>query len=598
MAKNSDLSRNTRNIPPGKRLILLLAPLLLFAFITCEETTDQQFTSITERFFETYFQLHPIDATWAGIHEYDHLLDDLDQQSRRTERTLYHSTLKRLADVNPEHLTGQNRVDYRILRNSLRHQLFRLDTLREYTWNPMMYIHDAGNAVITLAMQSQTPPENSLPQLTARLRGIASWLNQAYQSLQTTTVVHGEYAVQQARDLAAFFRQDRLFAYFDTLTTESADEIHRAAESAAQGLENYAARIENNLLPRSERTFRLGPDLYWKELQYIMGPGWTSEAIDSRAEASVTELQNQMYDIADTLAYNWWNIRYSNPSRQHKLRVIRMVMDRISDNYPPASETHSYLSSQINQLRDFVSQHKIINQTPVWTFRILPTSPHHLQTSFTSLQQLGPLNAEDITVLYVKPIPARWSSQQTESYLREFNRFAQQLVLIRDVLPGIATFRYYSNRYPSLVRNMFSNTPVRQGWGAYCERLMLEEGWGLNNPRIRLMQLKREIQTAIDALIDQRVHTQNLSRSEAITLMTEQGFRTTSAAAERWRFLQLTPCESVATFVGKENLWDLRRKYARNAGSDFSLLDFHKRVLEYGAIPISALRQLLLENTL
>jgi len=569
---------------------------LLLGALGCEETTDQQFTSITERFFDTYFQLHPIAATWVGIHEYDHLLDDLSPQSRRTERTLDRSTLSRLDDINQENLTEQNQVDYQVLRNALRYALFRLDTLREYTWNPTVYIHDAGQAVITLAMQSHAAPERRLPQLTARLRGIGSWLNQAYQSLRTTTVVHGEHAVRQARDLAEFFRQDRIFAYFDTLSAESADQLHQAAASAAEGLENFATRIENNLLPGSERTFRLGPDLYWKKLEYTISPEWSAEAIDSRAESSVLQLQNQMYEIADTLAYNWWNIRYANPSRQNKRRVIRMVLDRIADDYPPATETQAYLSSQVSQLRDFVGQHKIINPLPTWTLRVLPTSPHHLQTSFTSVQQLGPLNTEDVAILYVNPIPAVWSSQQTENYLREFNRVTQQLLLIYEVLPGIATFRYYSNRYPSLIRNVFSSAPVLQGWGAYCERMMVGHGWGHTNPRVRLLQRKRELQLAIDALIDQRVHTQNYSRSEAITLMTEQGFRTMMAAAEQWRSFQLTSCESVAAFVGKENLWDLRRKFARRAGSDFSLLDFHKRVLEYGAIPVTALRRLLLES--
>ncbi len=103
---------------------------------------------------------------------------------------------------------------------------------------------------------------------------------------------------------------------------------------------------------------------------------------------------------------------------------------------------------------------------------------------------------------------------------------------------------------------------------------------------------------AVDAILDQQIHSQNISRSDAIGFMTEQGFRTAVAAAEQWRLLQLQPGEFVAAFTGKEDLWDLRNDYAQQEIEDFTLLDFHKRILGEGAIPLSEFREFMLRVSL
>jgi len=599
MGKNSALFSDRMRNFHIKFIKSVLALFLSVVILTgCRETPNQRYMNVVETFLDSWFQAHPIDAAWAGLHDYDHLLGNVSAEGRLAERELCLTTLEELDRLNPEKLNDQNRIDYGILERALHQRLFQLDTLREFSWNPDLYIQRADKAIFTLAMQSQVAAEDRVANLSERLNRLGPWLQDAYSSLESASVIHAEMGAQHARALAEFFREDSLFIFFDSLATDIEDQLRQSSMAASEGLISYANRIENNIIPMAERSYRLGPDLYRSTLQYMIDPGWTTETIETQASESVAEIQDQMYAIADTIAFSTWNIRYRNPSRDQKIRVIRLVLDRISEDYTPIENRVSYLNSQLNQLRAFITQHNIILENPPWALQILPSGPYQFGMPYTNIWQLGPLSSSNDVLISLRPIPTVWTTQQRESYFREFNRYAHQFILIHDVLPGTTTLNYYARQYPSVIRSLFPAMPLVKGWGAYAERMMTEEGWGLGNATTHLVQLKRELQVAVDAVLDLQIHSQNISRSDAIGIMTEQSFRTAVAAAEQWRLLQLKPGEFVAAFTGKEDLWALRNDYAQQEIEDFTLLDFHKRILGEGAIPLSDFREFMLRSSL
>lgn len=598
MEKSSDsFHKDPGRFRPGP--LRLISLLLLFSMVVgCGETADQQFVHIKESFLDQWFQWHSEKATWAGIHQYDQLLPDVAQQALQDQKQLYQTTLKDLNDLKNTELTYQHQLDYEVLRHALHYMIFQQDTLRVYADNPNIYLKRLIASITDLAMQQQDSSAEQIAHLQARLRGIPSWLNQAYQNLEPGPVVYLEVAATHARQLARFFRTGNFFAYLDSLNAPARQEMGRALQSAADGLDNFAARLENELIPRSDQSFRLGENLFRRNLHYLVPPEWTTAAVQSRAQASLSELQDQIYAIADTLAYRWWNIRYARPSRATRLQIIRRVLERIREDFPDADERQSYLVSQLNPLRDFVSQHKVLTESLNWPIQVQINPLGSPEALFASLHTTGPLVAVFRTNLSLKPLPATWTIQQVRDYLREFNRQAEQLDLIHQEFPGTAALRYYSKRYPSLIRSLFPNQAFLHGWGYYTERMLVDEGWGQDDPRVRLNQLIREVQVAGAALVDQRVHTQNMSRAAAISLLTQQSFYTMPAAEVEWQAVQLAPGCATTAFVGKEEIWDLRIKYSRKMGSNFSLLDFHNRLLSYGIIPISSLREILLEGKL
>lgn len=598
MGKSSDLFRKAS--APLRRWIFrpLVLGLLLSVVISCGETADQRLIRVKESFLDQWFHWHAEKATWAGLHQYDQLLPDIAPQAMQGARQLYQTTLDELADIDRADLSYQHQVDFRVFRHALHSLMFQQDTLRVYALDPNIYLDRLIQAVTALAMQRPDSSINRIAHLQARLRGIPSWLNQAYQNLEPGPVVAIRTAAGHARQLATFFGDGRLYAYLDSVDTSTRGDLDKAMQAAAGGLNNFADRLETELLPRSDRSFRLGEDLFRHKLSYLVPPEWTQAAIQSRAQASLSELQDQMYAIADTLAYRWWNVRYANPDRAARLRVIRRVLDRIQSDAPDTDERQDYMTSQIAPLRDFVRQHKVITAALNWPVQVQVNPLGALAGTFASLQTTGPLVSPYRTNINLNPLPSAWTTPQVRAYLQEYNHQAEDLILVHLQYPGLATLYYYAKRYPSLIRSLFPDQAFVRGWGYYSERMLVDDGWGQNDPRVRLNQLRREAQVAVGALLDQRVHTQNMSRADAIALMAQQAFYTMPAASEEWQSIQLDPGMGTAAFVGKEEIWDLRVKYARKVGSNFSLLDFHNRLLSYGAIAIPYLREILLENRL
>ncbi|MBS1271103.1 MAG: hypothetical protein MAGBODY4_00232 [Candidatus Marinimicrobia bacterium] len=156
----------------------------------------------------------------------------------------------------------------------------------------------------------------------------------------------------------------------------------------------------------------------------------------------------------------------------------------------------------------------------------------------------------------------------------------------------------YAFRYPSLVRALFASPTMINGWAHYSERMMIEEGWGKTDQRMQVTQLKWEIRRVLQTIIDQKAHTQEMSRSEALALLTSEGFMETGTAEMVWRRVQLRPVLASADYIGKELILDLRRRYQQRVAQDFSLNQFHKQLLSFGSPPVKYLRSRLLTGDL
>jgi uncharacterized protein (DUF885 family) len=136
-----------------------------------------------------------------------------------------------------------------------------------------------------------------------------------------------------------------------------------------------------------------------------------------------------------------------------------------------------------------------------------------------------------------------------------------------------------------------------EGWAVYAEQMMMEQGYGGNdNNLLKLAQKKMLLRVTINAIIDQKIHAGNMTKEEAITLMTGKGFQELSEAEGKWRRACLTSAQLSTYFVGYREMMDMLDRYKRMNKDNFELKAFHDRVLGTGAIPFVYLKQLVVKN--
>jgi len=207
----------------------------------------------------------------------------------------------------------------------------------------------------------------------------------------------------------------------------------------------------------------------------------------------------------------------------------------------------------------------------------------------------GALEAGQKTFYAVSPIPKQWTRAQADSFLREYNSRSIHNLTIHEAMPGHYLQLAHANQYPSTLRKVLSSGPFIEGWAVYTERVMSDAGYLNGDPLMKLIQLKWYLRTIVNALLDQAVHVDGISREAAMKLMIESGFQEEREAAGKWTRAQLTSAQLPVYFVGALEHLALRAEAEQRLGAAFSVHDYHDKVLSYGSPPVRFARELMFD---
>ncbi len=137
-----------------------------------------------------------------------------------------------------------------------------------------------------------------------------------------------------------------------------------------------------------------------------------------------------------------------------------------------------------------------------------------------------------------------------------------------------------------------------EGWACYAEEMMVQQGFRRDDPLYRLSQLKVQLRTITNAILDQAIHVDGMSREDAMALMTQTAFQEEREAAGKWRRAQLSSTQLSTYFVGFAEHLETRAEAERAGGANFNLKRYHDGVLSFGSPPMRYARALLLEETI
>ena len=113
---------------------------------------------------------------------------------------------------------------------------------------------------------------------------------------------------------------------------------------------------------------------------------------------------------------------------------------------------------------------------------------------------------------------------------------------------------------------------------------------------MRLINLKWYLRGIGNAIIDQAIHTEGMTREQAMKLMMEDTFQEEREAAGKWVRAQLTSAQLSTYFVGTVEHFDLRRDIENAWGPKFDLKTYHDKILSYGSPPVQYVRALVLNE--
>jgi uncharacterized protein (DUF885 family) len=137
--------------------------------------------------------------------------------------------------------------------------------------------------------------------------------------------------------------------------------------------------------------------------------------------------------------------------------------------------------------------------------------------------------------------------------------------------------------------------PLVRGWSAYIEDMFVNSGFGEYDLRLRLNQLKYQLRSVIDFMLEIYIHEGDMTKEQAIDQMTKNGFQTQTEAERKWENIILHPGDAAYAYVGFQEILDMEKDYKKLKGDSFSQKEFLTKLLSNGAIPIRTIKAKILQ---
>jgi uncharacterized protein (DUF885 family) len=558
---------------------------------------DQQFESLAQRYLQESPELEPVDATALGDHRFDDRVDDVSAAGWQARVAFAERQLAALDAIDRAALSRPNQVDALLLRHELEYQRWRIQSLQDWRWNPLIYTRIAGDALNSLLAREFAPPSQRLQNLGKRLDELPRYLSQVREVLDPGRIpkVHAETAVKQNAGLISLL-DGELARQISTLSAAEQESLRASLTRARSALSQHQIWLEKRLTPEAAGDFRLGQQLYDQKLRMALFSPLSRQEIRARAEAELAATRDAMYGIAREVLKGRRGAPAlpAKPSPPQQQRAIRAALDLASAERPPRDGVLDAARAALVDTTNFVREKNLVT-LPQEPLEIIEMPAFKQGVALAYCDAPGPLEAGQKTFYAVSPIPAAWTRAQTDSFLREYNSRSIRNLTVHEAMPGHYLQQAHANRYPSTLRAVLGSAPFVEGWAVYAEKLMVDQGYGGQDPLMRLVQLKWYLRSIVNALLDQAVHVDGISRTAAMKLLTEAGFQEEREAAGKWTRAQLTSAQLSVYFVGALEHLALRAEAEQRAGAAFKLREYHDAVLSFGAPPVRFARQLMFE---
>ena len=580
----------------GTLLCMALAGFGLSQAAIAESSADRAMQALADDYINALPELSPVNATMLGDHRADALIDDVSAAGRNARRDLIIGFRKRLGEIEWDELSTANQVDAAILQNRLDSALFDIDTLREWAWNPLHYVGVGGSAIYGLMARDFAPVESRLNNVTARLNALPVFLEQARAELRPELVpkIHAETAIAQNNGINSII-ENMVVPEMGTLSADDRAALEEAIETAANALEVHQAWLEEELAPRAAGDFRIGGMLFDQKLKFTLNSPLSRREIMARAEAEYAAVRNAMYEVSKEiyLKKHPYTTFPDAADEVFKQAIIRAALEEAYLEVPARDAIVETAKLYMQQATDFVIEKNIVT-VPDEPIEIIVMPEFRRGISLAYLDPAGPLDENASSFYAVAPLPESWNDEQVNSFLREYNLLSLQSLTIHEGTPGHYLQLALSNRYPSVLRSVLWSGPFVEGWAVYAERVMTDEGYMDGDPLMQLINLKWYLRAITNAIIDQAIHVDGMTREAAMKLMIEGGFQEEREAAGKWVRAQLTATQLSTYFVGFQEHMDMRRAVEEAWGEEFTLRRYHDQALSYGSPPVKFVRALML----
>ena len=534
------------------------------------DEANAAFEKLGTAYIDIVTAMDPVAATQMGDHEHDGELPGIDPTARTRRIMMDRELLQALEAIDPALLTRDNQVDYALLKNAVEYDLWDVETLQTWAWNPQYYNDIASYALYSLVARDFAPWPQRFGHIVERMEKLPAFLAQARAQLDPARVpkVHAETVARQNAGIMEI--------------------VDAALSNLKTAVSEHQKWLDEVLVPNARGEFRLGPELYDTKMRFALMSPMTRPEVKAKAEAAFAEARTEMERLART---------FPDCTSGSQQQVIECALAKSYAKRATRDTLEQTARETLAQATAFTAEKGFVGM-PEGPVQVI-TMPKFYQGNAVAYDDApGPLEQDLPNYYAVSPIPEDWSDEQAESFLTEYNLYMLHDLSIHEGVPGHYLQLDHSRRNDNLLRAVLMSGPFVEGWAVYAERVMAEQGYlggedTVDGKLFALTMLKMRLRSITNTLLDIGIHTEGMTRGQAMELMMQGAFQQEREAAGKWTRANLSSVQLLSYFTGYEEHMALRREAMQRQGEEFDLRRYHDTVLSFGSPPVKYVRALM-----
>jgi uncharacterized protein (DUF885 family) len=423
--------------------------------------------------------------------------------------------------------------------------------------------------------------DSRLVSLIAREKQMPKLFTAARDNLKNPPRVYTEVAIEQLPDIIAFFQNDVPLAFKDVSSAQLRGQFVQSNAAVVEELKSYLAWLKSDLLPRSNGDFRLGADNYRKKLLY---DEMVDIPLDKLLKIGLEDLRRNQQRLRDTA-------KKIDPNK-----TPRQILDEAEKNHPAPDKLLPAFRDTLDGLRNYIAARRLAT-IPSQVLPIVEETPPFMRAlTSASMDMPGPYEKVAKEAFFNVTLPDKGlNARDVEEYMQGFNRGVIVSTAIHEAYPGHYLQGLWLERAPSKARKLIGANTYIEGWAHYCEQMMLDEGYGNGDLKLRLGQLQDALLRNARYVVGIEMHTGKMTFDQAVEFFVKEGFQTRSNAVKETKRGTSDPTYLYYT-LGKLEILKLREDYRKARGAAFTLEEFHNKFLSQGMPPIKIVRRAMLGN--
>lgn len=584
-----------------KKSLATFLVLLTITFVSCKsdkketnDNTDANFASFETKFLDAYWKQYPSGSIAQGYGKY---YDKLVVPNAATFADNVNFSKKWLADLatlDYDQLSDNNKISSNIIKNQLESDIWYTTVFKQQEWDASIY--NISGSCDYIVNQPYAQLDERLKILTKYLENSDAYYKAALANLKQPTKEHLEMAINQNKGGMQLFGKsltDSIAA--SHLNTADKESLQKNITKALTAMGDYVKGLEKIKADKNFKfkPYQIGKKLFTEKFKYDLATDFTPEQIYDKAVADKKIWHNKMYVTA---AKVWKKYYPTQAQPKDSLEVIRMVLSKMQDNHATPANFYPTLKKQVTDLKKFIIEKDLFDFDTTSTPIVVRYMPEYARGFALASAEFVPPYQKKGTTYYNIDDVTQYPPAKAESALRETNTYSSQILSIHEAVPGHCLQGIYNNKKsPDVLRSVFQNGAMIEGWAVYTEGMMVENGWGNHEPEIELALGVWKLRELANVIIDYDIQVLNKPKEDIVKLLSKECFQTDQQIEEKYHRATVSQVQLCSYFSGSTAIQQLRDDYKKKMGDKYSLKDFHEKFLSFGSSPVKYIRERMLE---